>query len=143
MQIPHNLIQCRRKTRINIQEHTIRISHLEYPPQVRNNDLKALRARDLADLSSQARRAAYSFEVHRDFGLGEVAGRGEGCGCVARQRCQDHGGCERERDVGIVVCRVGDGILVVCRRVGPGGRWWGGGHVVGHVVEFGGTRLNV
>jgi len=74
MQVPHHLIQRRRKARIDIQKNTIHLPNLQDPPQIRNHDFEALRARDTANLLPKRRRAAHSLEMYGYLGLGQVAG---------------------------------------------------------------------
>ena len=82
MQVPHNLIQRRRKSAIDIQEHAIRVLDLQYPAQIGNDGLELLRGADLADLAAEARGSTHGFEADQDFFLRELAGGGEGRGRV-------------------------------------------------------------
>lgn len=92
MQIPHYLIQRRRKSRINIQKHTLPLANPQPLPQPTNHRLKALRRRDSHHRPLQRGRTADGAELHGDLWLGEVGGVGEGRGGVAGEVREDHGG---------------------------------------------------
>jgi len=74
MQIPHHLIERRRKTRVHIQEHAIPASQPQSPTQITHDLLEALRATNATHLLAQRGRAPDGHEPHRDLGAGKLAG---------------------------------------------------------------------
>lgn len=136
MQVPHNLIQRRRKGAIDIQEHAVRVLDLQNPAQVGNDGLELLRGADLANLAAEARRGAHGLEADQNLFLGELAGGGESRGCVPREAREDGGGCHGEGQLRRGRAPVWDG--------GGGGRgrlgFAGGLRWVFHVVVMAGFR---
>lgn len=102
-QIPNNLIQRRRKSRINIKKQTIRLSDLERPPQVRDDGLEAARRADGAALAARGyggRRPAHGLEPHDDLVLGEGrAHLGQRRSGIARELREHQRGCHRQGQV--------------------------------------------
>lgn len=90
--VPNNLIQRRRKRRVDIKKQTIRLGDLERPPQVRNNSLEPARRADGAALAARGhrrRRPAHGLEPHDDLLLRERrAHLGQRRRRVAREVCQ-------------------------------------------------------
>lgn len=122
MQIPHYLIQRRRKTRVHIQEHAIQSADLQNPPQIANHLLEPLCATNAADLLPQRRGAPDGHEPYRDLRRGELAGDAQGRGSVAGKAGEDHGGREREGKVIVLELGVGDsGCVGIVARVKGGG----------------------
>lgn len=78
-QIAHALIQRRRKDRIHVEKHRLRIRAAQLIPQELDHRFEALSCADLVDLFQQDGRPTHGFEPDRDCAMGMSATMGGPC----------------------------------------------------------------